>query len=115
MREIGQRMEKFARLMGVPFRFAAVHPPPPPPGAGGARPRLPRLRGDGALLAVNCVGALRGVSPASRRRDAFLAAIRRLEPRIVTVVEEEADLAAAEGGDEGGESSSARRRRRGSS
>nr|CAD1832418.1 unnamed protein product [Ananas comosus var. bracteatus] len=107
MREIGQRMEKFARLMGVPFRFSAVHPPPPPPGAGGARPRLPRpprrRRPPRRQLRRR---AARGL-PASRRRDAFLAAIRRLEPRIVTVVEEEADLAAAEGGDEGGESSSA--------
>ncbi|XP_020081651.1 protein SHORT-ROOT 1-like, partial [Ananas comosus] len=68
MREIGQRMEKFARLMGVPFRFSAVHPPP---SAAGGLAELDLdsldLRGDGALLAVNCVGALRGVSPERER------------------------------------------------
>uniref|UniRef100_J3LQ15 Uncharacterized protein n=1 Tax=Oryza brachyantha TaxID=4533 RepID=J3LQ15_ORYBR len=96
MREIGQRLEKFARLMGVPFRFRAVH-------HAGDLADLDLagldLREGGATtaLAVNCVNALRGVaSGGARRRDAFVASLRRLEPRVVTVVEEEADLAASE-------------------
>ncbi|CAL9039958.1 protein SHORT-ROOT 1-like [Musa acuminata AAA Group] len=97
MREIGQRMEKFARLMGVPFRFNVVHH------AGDLSDldldTLDLREGDSSALAVNCINALHGVSPANRRRETLIAAIRRLQPRIVTVVEEEADL---EGGGGGG-------------
>ena len=92
MREITQRLEKFARLMGVPFSFRAVH-------HAGDLAELDLdgldLREGGATtaLAVNCVNALRGVAPGgARRRDAFVASLRRLEPRVVTVVEEDADL-----------------------
>ncbi|KAF8698871.1 hypothetical protein HU200_035132 [Digitaria exilis] len=97
MREIAQRLEKFARLMGVPFAFRAVHH------AGDLADldldALDLLRDGTTALAINCVNALRGVAPAggggARRRDAFVAALRRLEPRVVTVVEEDADLVAA--------------------
>ncbi|CAN6324833.1 unnamed protein product [Urochloa humidicola] len=98
MREIAQRLEKFARLMGVPFAFRAVHHEGDLAGLdldglvaaaagpdGGAPPAA-------AVLAINCVNALRGVAPGGGRRGAFLAALRRLEPRVVTVVEEDADL-----------------------
>ncbi|GJN36963.1 hypothetical protein PR202_gb25870 [Eleusine coracana subsp. coracana] len=92
MPEIAQRLEKFARLMGVPFAFRVVHH------AGDLATldlRALLLQDDDnlnttAALAVNCVNALRGVAPAGR--DAFLASVRRLDPRVVTVVEEEADL-----------------------
>lgn len=92
MREIGQRMERFARLMGVPFTFRAVH-------HAGDLADLDldalslRAPDTATALAVNCVNALRGVN--ARRRDAFMASLRRLDPRVVTVVEEEADLVAA--------------------
>ncbi|OEL34793.1 Protein SHORT-ROOT 2 [Dichanthelium oligosanthes] len=96
MREIAQRLEKFARLMGVPFSFRTVH-------HVGDLADLDLdgldLREGGATtaLAINCVNALRGVAPGgARRRDAFLASLRRLEPRVVTVVEEDADLVASE-------------------
>ncbi|GJN32925.1 hypothetical protein PR202_gb21468 [Eleusine coracana subsp. coracana] len=95
MREIGQRMERFARLMGVPFTFRAVHH------AGDLadldldsliRDHHHAGAGPTTALAVNCVNALRGVAGGARRRDAFVESIRRLDPRVVTVVEEEADL-----------------------
>lgn len=96
MREIGQRMEKFARLMGVPFRFRAVH-------HSGDLGELDLdaldLREGGATtgIAVNCMNSLRGVVPGgARRRGAFAASLRRLAPRVVTVIEEEADLVAAD-------------------
>ncbi|PUZ40521.1 hypothetical protein GQ55_9G430500 [Panicum hallii var. hallii] len=96
MREIAQRLEKFARLMGVPFSFRTVH-------HAGDLAELDLdgldLREGGATtaLAINCVNALRGVAPGgARRRDAFVASLRRLEPRVVTVVEEDADLVASE-------------------
>ncbi|KAF0922144.1 hypothetical protein E2562_027763 [Oryza meyeriana var. granulata] len=96
MREIGQRLEKFARLMGVPFRFRAVHHAGDLADLDLAALDL-REGGATTALAVNCVNALRGVAPGgARRRDAFVASLRRLEPRVVTVVEEEADLAASE-------------------
>ncbi|KAJ8498459.1 hypothetical protein OPV22_009011 [Ensete ventricosum] len=98
MKEIGKRMEKFARLMGVPFRFNVVHH------AGDLSDldldSLDLRGGSGAVLAVNCVNALHGVSPAGRRRDALISSLLRLQPRIVTVVEEEADLGGGEGGGE---------------
>lgn len=109
MREIGQRMEKFARLMGVPFRFRAVH-------HSGDLAELDLdsldLREGGATtgIAVNCMNSLRGVVPGGvRRRGAFAASLRRLEPRVVTVVEEEADLVAtdADASDEGGDTEAA--------
>ncbi|CAD6204164.1 unnamed protein product [Miscanthus lutarioriparius] len=93
MREIAQRLEKFARLMGVPFTFRAVH-------HAGDLAELDLdgldLREGTTALAINCVNALRGVAPGgARRRDAFVASLRRFEPRVVTVVEEDADLVAA--------------------
>ncbi|XP_064960363.1 protein SHORT-ROOT 1-like [Musa acuminata AAA Group] len=98
MKEIGQRMEKFARLMGVPFRFNVVNHP------GNLLDldldRLDLREGGAAALAVNCVNTLHGVSPAGCRRDTLFAAFRRLQPRILTIVEEEAELDAAAGGEE---------------
>ncbi|XP_039117715.1 protein SHORT-ROOT 1 [Dioscorea cayenensis subsp. rotundata] len=88
MREVGARMEKFARLMGVPFRFNAVH-------HSGDLSTLDfsSLGVDsGDTLAINCVNSLHGVSPAGHRRELFVSMLRGLNPRIVTVVEEEAEL-----------------------
>ncbi|KAK3020815.1 hypothetical protein RJ639_047687 [Escallonia herrerae] len=92
MKEIGNRMEKFARLMGVPFKFHVVH-------HTGDLSELNLadldIRDDEAL-AINCVGALHSVATNANsngdRRDYLLSMFRRLNPRIVTVVEEEADL-----------------------
>ncbi|XP_009804718.1 protein SHORT-ROOT [Nicotiana sylvestris] len=88
MKEIGSRMEKFARLMGVPFKFSVIH----------HMGNLSELD-VGALdikedeaLAINCIGALHSVSPAGNRRDYLISLFKRLQPRIVTIVEEEADL-----------------------
>ncbi|GFY93724.1 GRAS family transcription factor [Actinidia rufa] len=84
MREIGQRMEKFARLMGVPFTFNVIHHT-----SDLSNLNLSELDvKDDETLAVNCVGALH----AARRRDSVVSMFRSLRPRIVTVVEEEADL-----------------------
>ncbi|XP_057500968.1 protein SHORT-ROOT-like [Actinidia eriantha] len=84
MREIGQRMEKFARLMGVPFTFNVIHHT-----SDLSNLNLSELDvRDDEALAVNCVGALH----AARRRDSVVSMFRSLRPRIVTVVEEEADL-----------------------
>ncbi|KAJ6916568.1 hypothetical protein NC652_019086 [Populus alba x Populus x berolinensis] len=88
MKEIGNRMEKFARLMGVPFKFNVIHH------AGDLCDlNLAELDvKDDEALAINCVGALHSITPASRRRDYVISSFRRLQPRIITVVEEEADL-----------------------
>ncbi|KAL9326854.1 hypothetical protein ACSQ67_007499 [Phaseolus vulgaris] len=88
MKEIGTRMEKFARLMGVPFKFNVVH-------HAGDLSELNfselNLKDDEAL-AINCVNALHSVSAAGNSRDALISSLQGLQPRIVTVVEEEADL-----------------------
>ncbi|KAF5463650.1 hypothetical protein F2P56_013802 [Juglans regia] len=88
MKEIGSRMEKFARLMGVPFKFNVIH-------HGGDLSDLNTEKldlKDDEALAINCVGTLHSITPVRNRRDYLISAFRRLQPRIVTVVEEEADL-----------------------
>ncbi|KAF5184338.1 Scarecrow-like transcription factor pat1 [Thalictrum thalictroides] len=86
MKEIGQRMEKFARLMGVPFEFHVV--------IGSLRlGELTReelgVQEDEAI-AVNCVGALQRISV--EERDEVVRMLHALKPKVVTVVEEEADF-----------------------
>lgn len=88
MKEIGNRMEKFARLMGVPFKFNIIHH------AGDLCDfNLDELdiQNDEAL-AINCVGALHTITAVGNSRDILISNLRRLQPRIITVVEEEADL-----------------------
>ncbi|KAK3204377.1 hypothetical protein Dsin_018423 [Dipteronia sinensis] len=86
MKEIGQRMEKFARLMGVPFEFNVIS----------GLNRLGELTKEGLgvqedeAIAVNCIGALRRVSVEERR--SVIQMFHSLGPKVVTVVEEEADL-----------------------
>ncbi|VFQ75340.1 unnamed protein product [Cuscuta campestris] len=88
MKEIGSRMEKFGRLMGVPFKFNAVH-------HDGDLSELDLtaldVRDDEAL-AINSVGALHSVAAVNGRRDYLVSLFKRLQPRILTVVEEEADV-----------------------
>ncbi|KAL5706783.1 hypothetical protein ACHQM5_024905 [Ranunculus cassubicifolius] len=88
MKEIGSRMEKFARLMGVPFKFSVIHH------VGDlSELNLSDLDiKDDEALAVNCIGTLHSVGVSGNRRDIVLSAFRRLQPKIVTIVEEEADL-----------------------
>ncbi|XP_057542904.1 protein SHORT-ROOT [Amaranthus tricolor] len=86
MKEIGSRLEKFARLMGVPFKFRVIH-------HVGDLSNLDfgnlDIRDDEAL-AINCVNSLHSVS--LHRRDAVLAAFKGVNPKVITVVEEEADF-----------------------
>lgn len=87
MKEIGNRMEKFARLMGVPFKFNVIYQP-----VGDLSELSPADLGvdHDEALAINCVCSMHSINPV--RRDALISSFRRLQPRIVTVVEEEADL-----------------------
>ncbi|KAI0523439.1 hypothetical protein KFK09_005834 [Dendrobium nobile] len=102
MREIATRMEKFARLMAVPFRFSVVHHPDADLSALDLDTLISSDSSSAATaLAVNCVNSLHGVSPSARHRDVLLGKIRRLRPRIVTVVEEEAELDFDEDDEEG--------------
>ncbi|PIN11738.1 hypothetical protein CDL12_15651 [Handroanthus impetiginosus] len=88
MKEIGNRMEKFARLMGVPFKFNVIHH-----SGDLSELNLAELDiKDDEALAINCVGTLHSVSMMGNRRDILISIFRRLQPRIVTIVEEEADL-----------------------
>lgn len=89
MKDIAPRMEKFARLMGVPFEFNVMT----------GLNRLSELtkeslgvREDEAV-AVNCVGALRKVDVQERKDVIHL--IQSLKPKIVTIVEEEADFSSS--------------------
>ncbi|GER30978.1 GRAS family transcription factor [Striga asiatica] len=88
MKEIGTRMEKFARLMGVPFRFNVIHH------AGDLSDlNLADLDiKEDEALAVNCVGTLHSVAAIGNRRDVLISIFRSLRPRVLTIVEEEADL-----------------------
>lgn len=90
MKEISQRMEKFARLMGVPFEFNVVvitdglnnH-------MGGITKESLNVQEDEAV-AINCVGALRRVRV--EQRSSVIRMLKSLHPRVVTIVEEEADF-----------------------
>ncbi|KAL2906463.1 Protein SHORT-ROOT [Bienertia sinuspersici] len=86
MREIGSRLEKFARLMGVPFKFKVIHHSTDLSNLDFSELDIE----DDEALAINCVNSLHSVR--IHRRDAILAAFRRMNPRVVTVVEEEADF-----------------------
>ncbi|XP_061338925.1 protein SHORT-ROOT-like [Gastrolobium bilobum] len=88
MKEIGTRMEKFARLMGVPFKFNVVH-------HSGHLSDLDFSEldiKDDEALAINCVNAFHSITAVGNHRDVLISSLCRLQPRIVTVVEEEADL-----------------------
>ncbi|XP_028772763.1 protein SHORT-ROOT-like [Neltuma alba] len=88
MKEIGTRMEKFARLMGVPFKFNVIHH------AGDLSDfNFSELDiKDDEALAINCVNSLHSITAFGNNRDMLISSFQRLQPRIVTVVEEEADL-----------------------
>ncbi|KAA8531433.1 hypothetical protein F0562_006214 [Nyssa sinensis] len=89
MKEIAQRMEKFARLMGVPFEFNVIS----------GLNHLGELTKEGLgvqedeAIAVNCIGALRRVEV--EERGAVIGMLQSLQPRVVTVVEEEADFSSS--------------------
>ncbi|KAE8709576.1 Protein SHORT-ROOT 2 [Hibiscus syriacus] len=88
MKAIGKRMEKFARLMGVPFEFNAKH-------HTGDLYDLDLLElgiKEDEALAINCVGTLHSITAVDNRRDIVISNFWRLQPRIITVVEEEVDL-----------------------
>ncbi|AES90725.1 protein SHORT-ROOT [Medicago truncatula] len=93
MKEIGSRMEKFARLMGVPFKFKIIFSD------------LRELNlcdldiKEDEALAINCVNSLHSISGAGNHRDLFISLLRGLEPRVLTIVEEEADLEVCFGSD----------------
>ncbi|KAE8729739.1 Protein SHORT-ROOT [Hibiscus syriacus] len=86
MKEISQRMEKFARLMGVPFEFNVISGPNH---LGELTKEALGVLEDEAV-AVNCIGALSRVSV--EERASVIQKFRSLGPKIVTVVEEEADF-----------------------
>ncbi|XP_057498593.1 protein SHORT-ROOT-like [Actinidia eriantha] len=89
MKEIAKRMDKFARLMGVPFEFNVIN----------GLNHLGELTKEGLgvqedeAIAVNCIGALRRVEV--EEREAVIQMLQSLHPRVVTVVEEEADFSSS--------------------
>ncbi|XWS13186.1 hypothetical protein CRYUN_Cryun36dG0016000 [Craigia yunnanensis] len=86
MKEISQRMEKFARLMGVPFEFNVIS------GLNHLGELTKEALGvlEDEAIAVNCIGALRRVTV--EERGAVIQMFQSLGPKVVTVVEEEADF-----------------------
>ncbi|KNA11421.1 hypothetical protein SOVF_135390 [Spinacia oleracea] len=85
-KEISKKMEKFARLMGVPFKFHVIS----------GLDCLGQIKiedlclQDGEAVVVNCIQALQRVH-VDKRRD-VIDMIRSIKPRVVTIVEEEVDL-----------------------
>ncbi|XWS09368.1 hypothetical protein CRYUN_Cryun40dG0079200 [Craigia yunnanensis] len=86
MKEISQRMERFARLMGVPFEFNVIS------GLNHLGELTKEALGvlEDEAIAVNCIGALKRV--AVEERGAVIQMFQSLGPKVVTVVEEEADF-----------------------
>ncbi|CAD6271677.1 unnamed protein product [Miscanthus lutarioriparius] len=104
--EIGLRLANFAKSKGVQLEFSVVKCGSPSPSPTSSPPKKQvalcqdlasvlsdrqslGLR-DGEALVVNCQSWLRHVAPGSR--DAFLDAVRALNPCLVTVTDEDADL-----------------------
>ncbi|KAJ4962350.1 hypothetical protein NE237_022289 [Protea cynaroides] len=86
LEEIGHRLKKFARLMGVPFEFNVV---------SGLAHICNLTKDDLSIeedeaVAINCIGALRRINV--DERGAVARMFHGLRPRVVTVVEEEADF-----------------------
>ncbi|MED6107877.1 hypothetical protein PIB30_018335 [Stylosanthes scabra] len=89
MNEICKRMEKFARLMRVPFEINMIN------GVEHLWMVTKEELGvveeeeedDEAVIAVNCVGGLRRVEKG--KRGNVIGMLKSLNPRIVTIVEEE--------------------------
>lgn len=85
-KEISKKMEKFARLMGVPFKFDVIS----------GLDRLGEIKKedlglqDGEAVVVNCIQTLQRVEV--EKRGAVIEMIRSIKPSVVTVVEEEVDL-----------------------
>ncbi|KAF7805333.1 protein SHORT-ROOT-like [Senna tora] len=92
MKEVRQRMDKFARLMGVPFELNVI--------SGGIKNLSREGVGvqEGEALAVNCVGAFRSLQ--LNHRAPFIQMLKSFNPRVLTVVEEEADFTSTQGQDE---------------
>ncbi|XWS22197.1 hypothetical protein CRYUN_Cryun29cG0013600 [Craigia yunnanensis] len=86
MKEISQRMKKFARLMGVPFEINVIS------GLNHLGELTKEVLGvhEDEAVAVNCIGTLRRV--AVEERGAVIQMFQSLGPKVVTVVEEEADF-----------------------
>ncbi|GAU21964.1 hypothetical protein TSUD_111040 [Trifolium subterraneum] len=86
MKEVGQRMEKFARLMGVPFELNVIS------GLKHLRELTKERLGvqEDEAIALNCVGALRRVEV--EERESLIHFFKSLNPRVVTFVEEEGDF-----------------------
>ncbi|KAI5413639.1 hypothetical protein KIW84_057986, partial [Lathyrus oleraceus] len=86
MKEVGQRMEKFARLMGVPFELNVIS------GLKHLRELTKERLGiqEDEAVALNCVGALRRVEVGER--ESLIKFFKSLSPRVITFVEEEGDF-----------------------
>ncbi|XP_047307113.1 protein SHORT-ROOT-like [Impatiens glandulifera] len=86
MKDIAQRMEKFARLMGVPFEFNVIS------GINHLGELTKEVIGilEDEAIAVNCMGGLRR-SEVEKRGD-VIRMIESLNPRVITIGEEEADM-----------------------
>ncbi|KAG6486309.1 hypothetical protein ZIOFF_054879 [Zingiber officinale] len=74
----------------VPLKFRAIAAPALPRLADVLRPEKLELR-EGEVVAVNCVGALQRAG-CGDSWDSFLRAAAALRPRVLTVVEDEADF-----------------------
>eukprot|EP00250_Pteridium_aquilinum_P000706 c10845_g1_i1 orf=562-1461(+) len=114
MEEVGIRLEKFARLMGVPFQFNLVHPSELDTlieqeasewRVGGLQYTGAASSGMTEVLVINCVGSIHRI-PYTQRQD-LLCKLQRLSPKILTLVEDEAHfVSSCKGSETGGGSSS---------
>ncbi|KAL8505293.1 hypothetical protein ACS0TY_016506 [Phlomoides rotata] len=100
--EIGQRLANFAKYRDVPFEFNVIETSVAQESQldrdqyrlllSELHPCMLKLR-DGETLVVNCQNWLRYLPDEDASiRDSFLDIIRTLNPRIVTIVDEDCDL-----------------------
>lgn len=94
MEEVGIRLEKFARLMGVPFQFSLVnhtelHTLVEQAALGGPQ-YTDANQMTTEVLAINCISAMHRI--AYSQRQALLSKLQSLSPKILTLVEDEAHI-----------------------
>ncbi|CAK9265345.1 unnamed protein product [Sphagnum jensenii] len=92
MQQIMTRLDRFARLMGVPFEYSLTQLPQLEQ-LEFAHGSALELREDEAL-AINCIHTLNQYGSSSR--DQILYTFRNANPKIVTIVEDEMELVSAD-------------------
>ncbi|KAJ7535768.1 hypothetical protein O6H91_12G045200 [Diphasiastrum complanatum] len=95
MQDVGSRLTKFARLMGIPFEFKVVQQME----LEKLHPSMMDLRSDEALV-INCIQSVHlvpdYVADGVRSRDRFLSVLHSASPKVLTILEIDQNMSDAD-------------------